>query len=332
MKAIVTLLLLYLIRLNSTNAVLPTSNPTDYDFLNSQSSSSAQLQFAPPSSPLPHDKVIRFNFPVAASKDAIEALIAQLEDFNLDIWSANQRVINIRVNEEYEGIITELVMNSIGKEGGEKPVKSIMIESIEELIKTTPFISAMYNTMFSTASLANITSNLAESRSIEASTGAGGSSISTQDLIHDSYHPYASIVAILNLFTSEYPDYTELLKIGVTSEGRDILGLKITNKNYVCPSSSSTVRNEDKMGSKKGKKDKKGGKESKAIPRKKGFLIAGASHGREWIAPSTILYLAHEMLLSAGSNADKGLGSPLLDTFEFTYIPVINVDGYGTSL
>lgn len=118
------------------------------------------------------------------------------------------------------------------------------------------------------------------------------------DPIHDSYHPLDSVYAILALFAAEYPSLTEVIDLGTTSEGHTIKGIKLTNKNSALHATEG----------------------------KQGFVVAGAQHAREWIAPSTIIYLIHDLLLSAAN--EDGPQARLLDLFEFTFIPVVNVDGY----
>lgn len=44
--------------------------------------------------------------------------------------------------------------------------------------------------------------------------------------IHDAFHPYSDIASILRSFAVAFPN-AEIVSIGLTSEGRDILGLKV---------------------------------------------------------------------------------------------------------
>lgn len=56
-------------------------------------------------------------------------------------------------------------------------------------------------------------------------------------------------------------------------------------------------------------------------PKKPTIFYNGGIHAREWISPATILYLIDAF------NTDKKL-KDLLNTFHFSFIPVVNVDGY----
>lgn len=55
---------------------------------------------------------------------------------------------------------------------------------------------------------------------------------------------------------------------------------------------------------------------------KKLVVVHGAIHAREWIAPATVAYLANELL------KDTPRSRQLRGNFTFTFIPVLNVDGY----
>ncbi|CAG0916043.1 unnamed protein product [Notodromas monacha] len=53
---------------------------------------------------------------------------------------------------------------------------------------------------------------------------------------------------------------------------------------------------------------------------KKVIFVDGGIHAREWISPATVLYLINRI---TGSNPD-----PVLDSFEWHFLPVVNPDGY----
>jgi len=54
-------------------------------------------------------------------------------------------------------------------------------------------------------------------------------------------------------------------------------------------------------------------------------VYQATQHAREWITPETVRRLLHHFLDNYGKNADI---TKLVDTTEFWFIPVINVDGY----
>jgi murein tripeptide amidase MpaA len=54
-------------------------------------------------------------------------------------------------------------------------------------------------------------------------------------------------------------------------------------------------------------------------------VYQATQHAREWITPETVRRLLHHFLDNYGKNADI---TKLIDTTEFWFIPVVNVDGY----
>lgn len=55
------------------------------------------------------------------------------------------------------------------------------------------------------------------------------------------------------------------------------------------------------------------------------MLFHGAIHAREWIGPAVVSYIATSLL--SGYGTDESI-TKLLDTFSYTIIPVLNIDGY----
>lgn len=231
-------------------------------------------------------RLIRFTYLESnGAKDSITEARSYLESFDLDVWSVSRRHIDVRVTLDQDDIISSILLNSAGKrKSSQPPTKSILIESFNTLLTSSPSSFAPHNTVSSLAAL------------------SGDRVTTLADPIHDSYHSYSSIVAILQLFASDYPSLATLFVLGESSQGRPIYGIKITKKDHVLKSDAS-------------------------LKEKMGFVLIGASHGREWIAPSTLLYIIHNLLLSASVASEN----PLLEVFEFTFIPVLNVDGYGES-
>ncbi|KAJ1330514.1 hypothetical protein BSLG_009276 [Batrachochytrium salamandrivorans] len=110
---------------------------------------------------------------------------------------------------------------------------------------------------------------------------------------------YQSIEALHSYFkglTELYPHLVETFSIGKTYEGRDILGIHIHSKE-----SPNKVANP------------------------KEIVFHGGTHAREWIAPAVVSYIATQLLSKYGKNNDV---TTLLDTFVYSIIPVLNIDGY----
>ncbi|KAK4057321.1 hypothetical protein OIO90_001818 [Microbotryomycetes sp. JL221] len=144
---------------------------------------------------------------------------------------------------------------------------------------------------------------------------------SIQSSIHDHYHQYNSTNDILRGLAEEFPAYAQTVVLGQSSEGRDILGLKVSNMSHSFVAVDEPANGWiDSSGAHTSKRKNK----PKRPKRKHGFVIVAGQHAREWIAPATALYLAHDLLATTTSVNP----SPLLNEFEFTFVPVSNPDGY----
>jgi len=58
---------------------------------------------------------------------------------------------------------------------------------------------------------------------------------------------------------------------------------------------------------------------------KRAFHLQGLQHAREWLAPTTLLFVVVNLLENYETDGDAKL---LLDSFEWNVIPIVNVDGY----
>jgi murein tripeptide amidase MpaA len=110
----------------------------------------------------------------------------------------------------------------------------------------------------------------------------------------DDYRSYEDFIQFLNNLQSQYPDLVTGVTIGKTVQGRDIVGIKVTS--------------------------------NKGPANKPKIFYNGGQHAREWIGPMTVAYVANQ-LVTQYSNATLPYGK-LVDNFEFTIVPLINVDGY----
>ncbi|KAF5313664.1 hypothetical protein D9611_010204 [Ephemerocybe angulata] len=126
---------------------------------------------------------------------------------------------------------------------------------------------------------------------------------------HEDYHPLEQADEFMRQLTTQFPNTTQLTRIGLTAEGRDLFALTVSKEGNV-----SLV--EDKK-----KKKKKKKKHPVEVP-KLNIVVVGAQHAREWIATSTSLYLAHALAVNSSDIHS------LLDVFNFHIIPSPNPDGY----
>ncbi|XP_070500161.1 zinc carboxypeptidase-like [Chironomus tepperi] len=87
-----------------------------------------------------------------------------------------------------------------------------------------------------------------------------------------------------------HPNDTELIKVGESYEGRDIIGIKFN------------------IGKVSGKKQ---------------VIFEGTMHSREWISGATVTWMLNELITSEDPDIKE-----LAATYEWIVIPVVNVDGY----
>ncbi|TPX44873.1 hypothetical protein SeLEV6574_g04248 [Synchytrium endobioticum] len=111
------------------------------------------------------------------------------------------------------------------------------------------------------------------------------------------YHTLDGLIAWMKGLEDEYPDLVAPVNIGKSFEGRDITGIRIS-------------LSEDEVVFRKVKKE---------------FVFHGGIHAREWISPATVTYMANEIITRA--RKDDRI-KRILGVFDFTVIPVLNVDGY----
>ncbi|GAA5924302.1 hypothetical protein JCM3775_005650 [Rhodotorula graminis] len=185
------------------------------------------------------------------------------------------------------------------------------------------------------AHLSTLDGSTSYARALSAAAIANLSSSSPLDTvgggIHDTYHPYDGLHAILVSLERAYPDWVRVISVGKSSEGRDIWGVKVTNhtSSATAPVDDEEDDNDDEEGpsplvfstTSSGSKRHKHKRSHKL-----GFVVSGTQHAREWIAASTVLYLAHDLV--APDARGKTPHHKLLNNVEFTFIPVVNPDGY----
>jgi len=125
-----------------------------------------------------------------------------------------------------------------------------------------------------------------ESAEMKASTFANGFNYLT-------YNRLASIQAEVRRLNSAHSGHTELFNVGKSSEGRDMIGLKV---------SSGSDGN------------------------KKVIWIDGCIHAREWLSCSSVMFFLKQLLEPEPAFRDKV--TTALSKYDFYILPVFNVDGY----
>ena len=119
------------------------------------------------------------------------------------------------------------------------------------------------------------------------------------NLFFQNYQPLSVMYPWLRFLASFFSTHVTLVKIGVSYQGRDILGLRVgvhpTNNDDLDP------------------------------PKRKTVLITGGVRAREWITTSTVNYVAWSLITSYGKTPSI---SKLLEEFDFVFVPTVNPDGY----
>lgn len=113
-------------------------------------------------------------------------------------------------------------------------------------------------------------------------------------IFFQNYQPLSVILPWMKLLESLFPTYVQTFSIGLSHEGREIMGLRV-------------------------------GARKPQGERKKAIIVTGAAHAREWISVSTVSYLAFSFINSYLK--DKHI-TALIDEFDWIFIPTLNVDGY----
>ncbi len=91
-----------------------------------------------------------------------------------------------------------------------------------------------------------------------------------------------ALTKVKEAMEEEFPGFAKVVSFGNSSEGREILGIRITNEGHVHPhTTEEEEEKEEEEGLRSQKHKKKGKKGKKALPHKLGFVVVGASHARE---------------------------------------------------
>jgi len=108
------------------------------------------------------------------------------------------------------------------------------------------------------------------------------------DSIFGYFAKYDTIVSWMNQVQSTYPSIAKVIPMGKSYESRTMSVLKISTGSG-----------------------------------KPAVWIDGGIHAREWLAPSTVMYMAYKLV-----SGSKGATKSLLDKYDWYFMPVVNPDGY----
>jgi extracellular matrix protein 14 len=305
----------------------------------SPSSSPPQLAFGSPSQlEEPHQHLIRLAW---SNRSDLETAVDLLERHNVDVWSARKRSnpssdllsSTFSPSEHWETVVRwtgdeeplTSLLDRLSEAGVPHPDVDTQVSSLSSHL-SSPLITSSYSRALSAATLVNFTSS-------------SSPLAPSDDPMHATYHPYDGIYQILQDFERAYPEWVSVFSIGQSSEGREIWAVKVSNLSNVADearTASSDNEDEEEEGDKDDLPEfapaplrintKKRHKHRRDRPLN--FVIAGGQHAREWIAPSTILYLIHDLVaVGEGEHQRKAekVRAKLLNQVEFTFVPVVNV-------
>ncbi|BGP16996.1 hypothetical protein JCM10213_007442 [Rhodosporidiobolus nylandii] len=295
--------------------------------------SSPQLAFLAPSDPSRHPgHLVQLSY---ADRASLASAVAAFEQHDTDVWFAGRRSTPDQPWDEMWEAVVRLPDGDLPEEGPLAKADAVLEDagvrlaelggwqhspSLEEHL-SSPSLSTSYSLALSAATLANASSTSYDS---------------TAYPIHDSYHPYDGIREILAGLQSRFPEWVEVFSLGQSSEGREIWAARVTNLSSVPAEASPSSFDEAAEENEDDDDGERVGPPPLFSPLKRhkhkrlrplSFVIAGTQHAREWVAASTTLYMLHDLLAAEDAKAQKARAR-LLNDVEFTFVPVVNPDGY----
>ncbi|KAI8581435.1 hypothetical protein K450DRAFT_233083 [Umbelopsis ramanniana AG] len=239
----------------------------------------------------------------ATNEQALSALYALRERLALDFWTplSLDKPIQIRINPEQKDQFFDLLPSSTNY--------SVAIPDLQQFLDNQAKLN--YETTVIRKGFENFFTD---------------------------YHSYEDITAHLDELASQHKKLVKKIKIGTTSEGRPIYAWRLHKKAKKSkptkkPKKKTHGKNllsswledldlyEDEEDDYQVTKKKKQKKPKKPME----IVINGGQHGREWISPAVVSYMMAAMLDSYDSDKTT---HRLLKYFKWTFIPVLNVDGY----
>jgi extracellular matrix protein 14 len=224
--------------------------------------------------------VLRFN---VTSHDEEAALAAAVDRLFLDVWAfdGGSGFVDIRLQKDYVASLLKLLPPSLGQSF------TPLIPDLAVAVASTYPNTSTWLGSFSRPAL----------QDKKGSSALAG--VEADNVFFEDYQPLHVIQSWMDLLSSMF-SFVCKVNIGKSSEGRDILGLRV--------------------GKDCGDADRFDGKHAR-----KTILIVGGLHAREWISTSTVAYMAWSLI--SATNKER-LPTKMVEHFDIVFVPALNPDGY----
>ncbi|SPN98851.1 related to carboxypeptidase [Cephalotrichum gorgonifer] len=222
-----------------------------------------------------NDIVVRFNLTEpheeAAIADAVDRLFK-------DVWSYGDEYVDIQMHRDDIAPFLSLLPESL------QYSYSILIPDLASLVYNS------YPSKFLSEGYVDVSREVySPSRSQLFEYG--------ENVFFENYQPLPVIVRWMRLVEALFPSFVNVISVGKSYEGRDILGLRV--------GSPETPGSPDR-------------------PRKT-IVVTGGIHAREWISTTTVNYVAWSFITH---NQKDPIVTKFLKHFDIVFLPVLNPDGF----
>ncbi|GJD03796.1 zinc carboxypeptidase [Colletotrichum higginsianum] len=218
-----------------------------------------------------NEVVLRFNLTTAEEETAFAAAAARTF---LDIWTFNREYVDVRIPKRDIRSLLSLLPETL------KTSYSTLIADLAAAVHDT------YPVLDTPAQIHRF-----DDRRANLKLAHSGS----DNYFFQDYQKLDTIVQWMRLTEAMFPAITEVINIGQSYEGRDILGLKVGMKTR-----------------------------APGADKRKTVVVTGGMHAREWISTTTANYVAWSFITAFGR---EPMITKLLEHFDFVFIPVVNPDG-----
>ncbi|KAK4561750.1 putative metallocarboxypeptidase ecm14 [Recurvomyces mirabilis] len=229
------------------------------------------------------DIVLRFN--VSTAEEA-KSLAEAADTLILDVWEYAEDWVDIRLNKDIVAPLLGLLPASL--QHSHTPLLG-QRDLVQAIFDTYPSPKGQSDQSIHTTNRAPspvFGSSLKPSREGES------------NIFFADYQPLSVIDPWMRLLASLFTTHVRKVTIGVSGQGRDIVGLRVG----VHPTNND-----------------------EPSPKRKTVLVVGGSHAREWIGTASVNFVAYSLITGYGKIPSI---THMLEDFDFVFVPSLNPDGY----